>query len=128
MAHYSPPPSLWQVLSLSTTYTCASILSTEAQLRKLLPDMRQADTAYTAAAAAAPAPCVVFAGSKADVSRATGFKHSALSILAIVRRPPSAHTPLSEVRPRAQLPCCAFLQAVVRQATVAGRGHHHRKC
>lgn len=67
---------------------------------------READgTDATAAAAAgdsgegSPPPCVVFAGSRADVSNATGFKHSALSVLAIVRRPAAVHRPLSEWLP-----------------------------
>ena len=114
------------VLAMPTTYSCASILSTEAQLRKLLPEMVKADKAYAAiaaegdaattsgaaageadeaaagggagasAAVAAAEPCVVFAGGRADVSRSTGFKHSALSVLAIVRRPPSVRVPLDE--------------------------------
>ncbi len=50
--------------------------------------------AGSAASAALP-PCVVFAGSRADVSNATGFKHSALSVLAIVRRPATVHRPLA---------------------------------
>jgi tRNA G18 (ribose-2'-O)-methylase SpoU len=41
----------------------------------------------------------VFAGSRANVSSATGFKHSALSILAIARRPSAVHTPLAEWLP-----------------------------
>ena len=36
------------VLAMPTTYSCASILSTEAQLRKLLPEMVKADKAYAA--------------------------------------------------------------------------------
>ncbi len=41
----------------------------------------------------------MFAGSRANVSSATGFKHSALSILAIARRPSAVHTPLAEWLP-----------------------------
>ena len=103
-----------QLLKMGTTYRLASILSTEAQLRKLMPDLAEADASYELTAASthmtpsagaeggesaaahsspsashATAPCLVFAGGRADVSRATGFKHSALSVLAIVHRPES---------------------------------------
>ena len=110
-------------------YRLVSMLSTEAQLRKLAPDLRAANARYSreenerneeraAGAATAPdaagavgtpqganpddadastdvAPCVVFAGSRAHVSSATGFKHSALSVLAIARRPLEVQMPLS---------------------------------
>merc|ERR1719231_1909811 len=82
-----------------------SMLSTEAQLRKLAPDLRDAEARYRDAASggaggsAEEAPCLVFAGSRANVSSATGFKHSALSILAIARRPSAVHTPLAEWLP-----------------------------
>lgn len=90
-----------QILSLGSSYRLASILSTESQLHKLAKDFAEAEAFYTAEAASgnhdeAPAPCVVFGGSRADVSKATGFKHSALSILAIVRRPTHAHMPLQQ--------------------------------
>ena len=135
-----------QVLSLPSVYRCASILSTEAQLRKLLPDMERADAEYTAAADApsatadaadgdgsgeggasadsADSACVVFAGNKRDVSSATGFKHSALSILAIVHRPPHAHVPLGEwvrsLRPAAgtSQPTLLVLDGVVKPENV----------
>jgi tRNA G18 (ribose-2'-O)-methylase SpoU len=88
-----------QILSLGPAYRLVSILSTEAQLTKLTPDLIAADAAYAAADATAAtadpnavaaAPCMVFAGGRADVSSATGFKHSALSVLAIIRRPTTA--------------------------------------
>ena len=94
-----------QILSLGPSYRLASILSTESQLQKLVGDFVQADAAYSAEDAAgasdgaAPPPCEVFAGGRADVSNATGFKHSALSILAIVRRPAHAHLPLEQWLP-----------------------------
>ena len=117
-----------QLLRMGSSYRLASILSTEAQLRKMLPELVEANASYAAAASAAAgvdaaaddaaadaahggseaaaesaapppsavAPCLVFAGSKADVSSATGFKHSALSVLAIVHRPQAqVHLPLA---------------------------------
>jgi tRNA G18 (ribose-2'-O)-methylase SpoU len=112
-------------------YRLASILSTEAQLRKLAPDLRGAEAAYCQAAAAASGegaaaepPCLVFAGSRANVSSATGFKHSALSILAIARRPPTPHLPLARwlpaLRPAAGTvrPSLLVLDAVVKPENV----------
>ena len=111
-------------------YRLASILSTEAQLRKLAPDLRGAEAAYCQAAAAsgegaaAEPPCLVFAGSRANVSSATGFKHSALSILAIARRPPTPHLPLARwlpaLRPAAGTvrPSLLVLDAVVKPENV----------
>ena len=46
-----------QALSLGAVYSCASILSTEAQVRKLLPDLRAADAAYAARRAASAGVC-----------------------------------------------------------------------
>ena len=92
-----------QILQLCPRYRLASILATEAQLHKLMPDLIAADQAYAAADATAvagpPPACVVFGGSRADVSDATGFKHSALSVLAIVTRPPDVYRPLREWLP-----------------------------
>ena len=137
-----------QVLTMPTIYKCASILSTEAQLRKLVPEIRQADAAYTAAAAEASssaadvtdggdasgasssstwppdAPCLVFSGGRADVSRCTGFKHSALSILAIVYRPPIFTSPLDEwvtslkPAPGTRRPTILVLDSVIKPENV----------
>ena len=145
-----------QLLRMGSSYRLASILSTEAQLRKMLPELVEANASYAAAASAAAgvdaaaddaaadaahgsgeaaaesaapppsavAPCLVFAGSKADVSSATGFKHSALSILAIVHRPPHAHVPLGEwvrsLRPAAgtSQPTLLVLDGVVKPENV----------
>lgn len=43
--------------------------------------------------------CCVYVGTRADISRVTGFKHSALATLAIVRRPPSSRMPLAHWLP-----------------------------
>ena len=111
-------------------YRLVSMLSTEAQLRKLTPDLRGAEAAYRQAAvaggdgAAAEPPCLVFAGSRANVSSATGFKHSALSILAIARRPPTPHFPLARwlpaLRPAAGTvrPSLLVLDAVIKPENV----------
>lgn len=111
-------------------YRLVSMLSTEAQLRKLAPDLRGAEAAYRQAAvaggdgAAAEPPCLVFAGSRANVSSATGFKHSALSILAIARRPPTPHFPLARwlpaLRPAAGTvrPSLLVLDAVIKPENV----------
>ena len=137
-----------QVLALSDTYRCASILSTESQLRKLMPDVAKADAAYAAAEEAAQATsaadsndaaadasasvdggagegaCVVFAGSKKDVSTATGFRHSALSILAIVKRPPHANMPLASwiaslrPAPGTRTPTILVLDGVIKPENV----------
>ena len=111
-------------------YRLVSILSTEAQLRKLAPDLRGAEAAYRDAAAAsgggavAEPPCLMFAGSRANVSSATGFKHSALSILAIARRPPTAHLPLARWLPALRpaegtvQPTLLVLDAVIKPENV----------
>jgi tRNA G18 (ribose-2'-O)-methylase SpoU len=73
---------------------------------------------------APPPPCVVFAGSRADVSKATGFKHSALSVLAIVRRPTAVHRPLAEWLPTLQavpgtaVPAVLVLDGVIKPENV----------
>ena len=88
-----------QILKLGPSYKLVSMLGTEAQLQRLAPELKEADAAYSAHAGSADAdaaPCVVFSGSRADVSDATGFKHSALSVLAIARRPAAVHRPLAE--------------------------------
>jgi hypothetical protein len=69
------PPSdgqAWQV---------ESILATEQMLARLAPVLLKADLS------AAETPCLVYAGSRAQISDVTSFKHSALSTMAIVRRP-----------------------------------------
>ena len=134
-----------QILQLGTTYQIASLLGTETQLQTLVPNLVEADAAYSEAArtsggggagsgdgtgdagsppVAPPPPCVVFAGSRADVSKATGFKHSALSVLAIVRRPTAVHRPLAEWLPTLQavpgtaVPAVLVLDGVIKPENV----------
>ena len=124
-----------QLLRMPELYPLVSVLSTEAQLRKLAPDIREAEVRHRARAAAAAAaadaangeaaalepPCLVFAGNRGHVSSATGFKHSALSVLAIARRPTAVvHQPIAQwlptLRPAegAALPTLLVLDAVVK--------------
>lgn len=95
-----------QLLELRAAYRLASLLSTENQLLRLAPVFVAADqatrTGRAAGRAAEEVPCVVYAGSKARLSGATGFKHSVLSLLAVVRRPVDVHTPLSQWLPLLQ--------------------------
>ena len=116
-----------QILQLGTTYQIASLLGTETQLQTLVPNLVEADAAYSEAASppvAPPPPCVVFAGSRADVSNATGFKHSALSVLAIVRRPAAVHRPLATWLPTLQavpgtaVPAVLVLDGVIKPENV----------
>ena len=127
-----------QILSMAHTYRLASILATEAQVRKLMPDIKSYDAHQPAAVEAAsseapgeatgtsstPSSCVVFAGGRADVSRSTGFKHSALSVLAIVHRPPICDMPLeawiASVRPAlgTRRPTLLVLDSVIKPENV----------
>ncbi|KAL1526497.1 hypothetical protein AB1Y20_015207 [Prymnesium parvum] len=107
-----------QVLSLPS-YFPASILSTEPTLRKLMPDLCASDARLRAAgrdnatpemnlveaaegsaAVSAPLNCCVYVGSRGDISRITGFKHSALATLAIVQRPLGVHRPVADWLPK----------------------------
>ncbi|EOD30870.1 hypothetical protein EMIHUDRAFT_468265 [Emiliania huxleyi CCMP1516] len=71
-------------------FRLVSLLGTEQMLGRLAPAIQRADEDY----ADDGSRCVAFGGSRADLSAATGFKHSALSVLGIALRPPSA-VPLS---------------------------------
>lgn len=131
-----------QLLTLSSTYRLSSILATEAQLGKLVDDISAADAAYTrlgesasvddaaasdgadSATGSGAGACVVYYGSRGDLSRATGFRHSALSILAVVRRPQSVHLPLERwlpslrAAPGTMAPTLLVLDSVIKPDNV----------
>lgn len=70
-----PPAEGWSVVS---------ILGTEQILSRLAPVLLKTDLAITNTDAP---PCLVYSCTRAQLSEITSFKHSALSALAIVRRP-----------------------------------------
>ena len=115
-----------QILNLGLTYKLVSMLGTEAQLQRLAPELKEADRAYSTrhedSADADAAPCIVFSGSRTDVSNATGFKHSALSVLAIARRPAAVHQPLAEwlptISPVGAAPTLLVLDGVIKPENV----------
>lgn len=114
-----------QILSFSTvddsperfglsdqSFQLLSILATEQMLARLAPVIQRADESIaTQFRASAPhaedapslpaadtgkAACIVFSGSRSDLSEITGFKHSSLSALAIVRRPAAPGETITE--------------------------------
>jgi len=114
-------------------FRLVSVLGTEAMLARLAPVFDKADEAMRSLPAGGEGhqpsvPCLVFGGSRSDLSSATNFKHTALSIMAIARRPSAglvaAAPPLAQwaaaLRPAAGMrrPTLLILDGVIKPDNV----------